>query len=110
MLNKIACLSILHGFEQSIHHSIGNDIHNFTHIATILDDNVKMAPSWIECVFGNVLFLNLVFLLHEHHCAVQVIILMAGSILRKKAYYTKLNVLLYQRYHLYVVHNVCVLA
>ena len=44
-LNKIASLSILNGFERSIHLWIDNDIYNFTKIAAILNFYERMPPS-----------------------------------------------------------------
>ena len=52
-LKKIASLSILDGFERSIHLWIVNDVYNFTKIATILNFHVNMPPSsslWILSV------------------------------------------------------------
>ena len=52
IFKKIASLSILDGFERSLHQWIGNDVYNFTKIAAILNFDVNMPPSWIWCVFG----------------------------------------------------------
>ena len=72
IFKQIASLSILDGFERSIHLWIGNDEYNFTKIAAILDFHVNMPPSWILCVFGP-FFNKIIFPLRVHHCPIYVI-------------------------------------
>ena len=44
-------MSILSGFERSMHLWIGNDIYNFTKMTAILNFQVNMPSSWIFFVF-----------------------------------------------------------
>ena len=70
LFKKIASLSILDGFERSIHLLIGNDVYNFTNIYS-LNFHVNMPPSWILCVFGP--FYKYIFPPRVHHCTTYVI-------------------------------------
>ena len=96
---KIAFLSILDGFERSIHPWIGNDIYNFTKIAAILNFHVNMPPSWILCVFGP-------FLTKTFRCitAQSMLYILMPHSLRKKPY-IKRNCSVYRLYNFYSIQN-----
>ena len=72
IFKKIASLTILDGFESSIHLWIGNDVYNFTKIAAILNFHVNMPPSWILLCFWT-FFNKIIFPLRVHHCTIYVI-------------------------------------
>ena len=96
---KIAFLSILDGFERSIHPWIGNDVYHFTKIAAILNFHVNMPPSWILCVFGP-------FLTKTFRCitAQSMLYILMPHSLRKKPY-IKRNCSVYRLYNFYSIQN-----
>ena len=101
-LSKIASLTILDGFERSIHLWIGNDVYNFTKIAAILNFNVNMPPSWILCVFGP--FLTKLFYHFGRITAQSMLYIPMSHTLRKKPY-IKRNCSVYRFYHFYSIQH-----
>ena len=102
IFKKIASLTILDGFERSIHLWIGNDVYNFTKIAAILNFNVNMPPSWILCVFGP--FLTKLFYHFGRITAQSMLYILMSHTLRKKPY-IKRNCSVYRFYHFYSIQN-----
>ena len=101
-LKKIASLTILDGFERSIHLWIGNNVYNFTKIAAILNFTVNMPPSWILCVFGP--FLKKLFYHFSRMTAQSMLYILMLHTLRKKPY-IKRNCSVYRFYHFYSIKN-----
>ena len=102
VFKKFAYLSILDGFERSIHLWIVNDVYNFTKIATILNFLVNMPPTWIVCVFGP--FLINLFSPFGCITAQSMLYILMPHTLRKKPC-IKRNCSVYRLCHFYSIQN-----